>query len=184
MMNKKAKNLLVSGNLWYFGEGMLGPLFAVFSDRVGGDILDISIAWAVYLIVSGTFAIFVGYWADKSNNAAKIMVLGFFLNALFTFGYLFVNSQTGLLIVQAGLGIANALATPTWNSLYAKHQNPKRKGLVWGLADGGADIVTGIAILVGGFIVANYSFELLFLTMGLIQTLAAINQVKILRFKR
>ena len=27
-------------NIWYFGEGMMGPLFAVFTDRVGGDTLS------------------------------------------------------------------------------------------------------------------------------------------------
>jgi MFS family permease len=163
---------------------MLGPLFAVFSERVGGDILDISIAWAVYLIVSGIVAVLVGYLSDKSKYTAHIMIFGFFLNAIFTFSYLLVDSQAKLLFVQAGLGIANALATPTWNSLYAKHQNPKRKGLIWGLADGGADIVTGCAIIIGGFIVTNYSFELLFLTMGTIQTIAAFNQLKILKIKR
>jgi MFS family permease len=183
-MNKKERNLLVSGNMWYFGEGMLGPLFAVFSERVGGDILDISIAWAVYLIISGMFAVLVGWLSDKSKYMAHIMILGFFLNAIFTFSYLLVDSQVKLLFVQAGLGIANALATPTWNSLYAKHQNPKRKGLIWGLADGGADMVTGIAIIIGGFIVTNYSFELLFITMGIVQTIAALNQLKILKIKR
>lgn len=182
-MNKKARNLLLGGNLWYFGEGMLGPLFAVFSERVGGDILDISIAWAVYLIVGGLLAIAVGHIADKSKHAAHIMVAGFFLNALFTFGYLLVDSQATLLMVQVGLGVANALATPTWDSLYAKHENPKHKGLIWGLASGGADIVTGVALIIGGFIVTHYSFELLFITMGTIQTIAAIYQMRILRLK-
>ena len=128
-------------------------------------------------------AILVGYVADKTKYTAHIMVAGFFLNALFTFGYLLVDSQATLLLVQVGLGIANALATPTWNALYSKHENPKRKGLLWGLADGGADIVTGVALLIGGFIVTNYSFELLFITMGIVQIVAAIYQTKIIRLQ-
>lgn len=182
-MNKKELNLLTGGNLWYFGEGMLGPLFAVFSERVGGDILDISTAWAAYLIVAGVMTIIVGHIADRTKNAANIMIVGYFLNAAFTFAYLMVDSQTDLLAVQVGLGLAAALATPTWDALYAKHENPRRKGLIWGLARGGANIVTGIALLVGGYIVANYSFTTLFVAMGIIQTIAAIYQTKYLRIK-
>src|SRR5690606_35329551 len=121
-------------NLWYFGEGMLGPLFAVFSERVGGDILDISTAWAAYLIVSGVLTIVVGWIADRTKATAKIMIVGYFLNAAFTFAYLLVDSHAKLLIVQAGLGVASALATPTWDALYSQHVNPKRKSLTWGLA--------------------------------------------------
>lgn len=38
--------LLWSSNLWALGEGMLGPLFAVFAQRIGGNILDITWAWS------------------------------------------------------------------------------------------------------------------------------------------
>ena len=35
-LNKNLKILLYGGNIWYFAEGMLGPLFAVFTERIGG----------------------------------------------------------------------------------------------------------------------------------------------------
>ena len=51
--------LLISSSLWYFGEGLFGPLFAVFAEKIGGDLLDITSAWALYLISTGIF-----YWED------------------------------------------------------------------------------------------------------------------------
>ena len=39
------------------GEGMLGPLFAVFAQRIGGNILDITWAWAIYLGMTGILTI-------------------------------------------------------------------------------------------------------------------------------
>ena len=59
-LNRISLILLLGANLWYFGEGMLGPLFAVFSEKVGGDILDITWAWAAYLVVTGVCYIVVG----------------------------------------------------------------------------------------------------------------------------
>src|SRR3989344_6843934 len=116
-MNKNMKVLLIGGNIWYFCEGMFGPLFAVSADRIGGSVLDITWAWATYLMVSGILVIMIGALADKVNKA-KIMVGGYALNAVFTFCYLLVQEPFQLFLVQAGLGLAAAMAIPTWSALY------------------------------------------------------------------
>lgn len=182
-MNKKIKSLLYGGNLWNFAEGMFGPLLAVFTERIGGDILDITSAWAVYLLVTGVLTIFIGKLSDKSDKA-RIMIFGYALNAFFTFAYLLVDSSLKLFVVQAGLGIATALATPTWNALYAEYEDKKKEGLEWGLASGAANIVTGIAIIIGGIILHYTSFETLFIIMGSIQLLATIYQMQILKKRK
>ncbi|MBI2102931.1 MFS transporter [Candidatus Woesearchaeota archaeon] len=183
-MNKNIRILLYGANLWYFGAGMLGPLFAIFTERIGGDILDVAWAWATYLFITGILYIVIGKMTDDRDNKEKIMVLGYFLNAFFTFGYLFVSSPWHLFVVQAGLGVAEALATPTWNALYAKHGNKRQEGLQWGLAGGQGQIITGIALVIGGLLVNYFSFTALFLTMGILLTLAAFYQAQILRIAR
>lgn len=174
-MNKKAKILLYSSNIWYLGEGLLGPLFAVFASRVGGDILDITWAWAIYLIVGGLLQILFGRMSDKISKE-NFIVWGYSLNTIFTFSYLFVNDPLSLFIVQAGLGVASAMATPTWSALYAENvgKSEKDTGRLWGLADGESDIILGIATFLGGILVINSSFEVLFITMGTIQLIATI----------
>ncbi|MBI2106166.1 MFS transporter [Candidatus Woesearchaeota archaeon] len=181
MLNKKEKILLYSNNLWLLGEGMFGPLLAVFTEKIGGSVLDISSAWATYLITLGILVIVIGKLSDKKGRKEKFMIAGFALNAIFTFGYLFVSSTSHLFIIQAGLGLAAALAIPTWNSLYAKYEDKKHDGFTWGLASGESSITTGIAIIIGGFIVTTLSFEALFLIMGSIQILATLYQARILR---
>lgn len=176
------KVLLIGSNLWYFGEGMFGPMFAIFADKVGGSILDITWAWATYLIVSGVLVMIIGNLADKGSRE-KIMVAGYALNAFFTFCYLFVQAPFQLFLVQAGLGLAAAMAIPTWTALYdINHKNDKKESYVWGLASGQAQIITGLAIIFGGLIVSNYSFQALFITMGIIQVIATIYQARILKF--
>lgn len=43
-MTRPVRLLLIASSLWYFSEGLLGPLFAVFSEQIGGDVLDITAA--------------------------------------------------------------------------------------------------------------------------------------------
>lgn len=180
-MTEKTKILLYSNNLWVFGEGMLGPLFAVFAERLGGSILDISWAWSIYLIVTGVLVIAIGKISDVKFSKEKLMVAGSVLNAIFTFGYIFVSSPLQLFFVEAGLGVGAALSSATWSALFAEHGDTRRAGYIWGLAGGQAQLTMGVAIIIGGFIVNHFSFTVLFVAMGIIQSLAAIYQAQILR---
>lgn len=182
-MNDRIKTLLYGSNLWYLGEGMLGPLFAVYVKEIGGDILEITWAWATYLIVTGVLQIVFGKISDGKYSKETMMIAGYALNAIFTFGYLVVSSPFGLFIVQAGLGVALALANPTWNALYAKHEDKSKGGLEWGMANGEAQLVTGVAIIIGGFIVTFFSFKTLFIVMGIVQVIATVYQARILKKK-
>lgn len=179
-ISQVTKILLWGANIWYFGEGMLGPLFAVFAERVGGDILDITWAWATYLVITGVIYIIVGKLINNKSYKAKVMVAGYGLNALFTFGYLFVSNPLQLFFIQAGLGMAEAIGTPAWDALYAKNIDKSHDTFAWGLASGQSQIFTGIAIVCGGLIVNYLSFNALFITMGIIQVLATIIQARIL----
>tara|TARA_B100001179_G_C18502294_1_gene364843 strand:- start:441 stop:944 length:504 start_codon:yes stop_codon:yes gene_type:complete len=153
---------------------MFGPLLAIFTEKIGGDVLDITGAWASYLIVTGIITIIVGRILKNTRQVENVMILGYILNTIFTFGYIFVNTPIQLFVIQAALGIASALATPTWEALYAEHGTKGNQILQWGLADGGANIITGIAILIGGVVVGYLSFNVLFIMMGTIQALSTL----------
>jgi MFS family permease len=178
-MKTEEKILLIGASFWWFGEGLFGPLFAVFAGKVGGNILDISWAWAIYLLVTGVLEIFIGRLSDKFGHE-RLMILGFALNAALTFCYLFVNNAAELFLLQAGLGVALAFADPTWDALYAKYSDAKKVGFLWGLEQGTEAIITGLSIIVGGFIVSYLSFNALFVIMGIIQVVATVYQAKIL----
>ena len=181
MLSQKLKILMYGSILWALGEGMLGPLFAVFTQRIGGDIFDITWAWATYLLVMGIIVIIVGKISYTKERKIKIMICGFALNALFTFGYLLVSSPLHLFIIQIGLGIASAMSGPTWVTLYATHGNQKQKGFEWGLVDGISHMLEAFGIIIGGLIVAYFGFNALFITMGIIQTISTIYQTRLMR---
>lgn len=179
-MRREEKILLAGASFWWFGEGLFGPLFAVFAGRVGGSLLDISWAWAIYLLVTGVLEIFIGRISDKIGHA-RLMIIGYALNAAFTFCYLFIHTPGGLFLVEAGLGVALALADPTWDALYAKYEDRRKAGFIWGLEHGAEEIITGISIFIGGAIVSYFSFTVLFVIMGVIQAVGTVYQAKILR---
>lgn len=173
MFNKKERTLLFANNLWYLSEGMLGPLFGIFCERFHSSPLDISWVWSLYLISVGIVVIGLGYISDFIYKE-KLLVLGYALQTIFTFCYILVASKKQLALLQIGLGISGGLSTTTWYALYARYEDKTHEGLTWGLANGLSSIYTGIALLCGGLIIANASFETLFIVMGCIQLIATI----------
>lgn len=180
LLTKTTRVLLWGANIWYFGEGMFGPLFAVFAQKVGGDILDITWAWASYLIVTGILYIIAGRIINKRKYEAQVMIAGYALNAGFTFCYLLVSNPMGLFLVQVGLGVAEAVGTPAWDSLFARSVPKGSDSFAWGMATGQSQIVTGIAFFCGGLITHFLSFNTLFITMGIVQVFATLVQARIL----
>ncbi len=87
---------MIGSLLWYFGEGMLGPLFVLFTERIGGDILEIAGAYAIYLFMTGISMIFVGKLSDRIKKEV-LMIIGYSLNTMFTFAYLLVSTPYHLL---------------------------------------------------------------------------------------
>lgn len=172
--------LLISSSLWYFGEGLFGPLFAVFAEKIGGDLLDITSAWSLYLVSTGVFYFLLGRLIKTSKYKHHFLVFGYGLNALLTFGYVFVENTYHLFAIQVGLGFAEALCTPIWDSLFASNIDDNEDLSYWGLANGHSHFVSGIAIAIGGLIANYLSFNTLFIIMGVVQLMATAVQARML----
>jgi MFS family permease len=181
-MDKRARILIWSSNLWNFGDGLLGPLFAVFAQQVGGNILDIAWAWGIYLIIMGVGIIIVGHISDKISKL-NLLLSGYILSTLFTFAYLLVHTAQMLFIVQGGLGIATALANPTYFALLAGYSSKNADGALWGWADGRDKIAIGLAVFCGGLIVSRFGFQALFVLMGVLQLLSALYLARLYHFE-
>lgn len=179
-LTKTTKILLIASSLWYFGEGLFGPLFAIYAEKIGGDLLDITWAWAFYLVTTGVFYFLIGKYYNNSPYKKHVMIAGYALNAFLTFCYMFVVNPTQLFLLQIGLGMAEALSAPIWDSLFATNMEDTENTFHWSLASGHTHFVSGVAIALGGLIANYISFNALFLTMGIIQVIATLVQAKLL----
>jgi MFS family permease len=178
-MGKRTSILIWSSNLWNFADGMLGPLFAVFAQKVGGDILNITWAWGAYLIIMGVGIIIVGQLSDTYSKQ-NMLFAGYVMQTVCTFGYLLVNSSVSLFVVQAGMGLAAALANPTHYALLSQYsRTSEREGSMWGLADGRDKIAIGLAVFIGGVVVSTWSFTALFVVMGAVSLLSTLYLARI-----
>ena len=99
-MKNILKILLWSSFLINLSAGLLGPIYAIFVENIGGNLLTAGSAYATFSISSGILIYFLGKWEDKLKHQERILLLGRFLTILRTAGYLLVQSPIHLFGVQ------------------------------------------------------------------------------------
>jgi MFS family permease len=172
-LSPQSRLLLRLSFLTTFAESMLVPIYAAFTEKVGGSILDAGIAFATFSMATGLMVAFIGTRPRFQNHMKSFLVLGFTVSATCDISYIFVQNRWQLFAAQIIAGAATGLIEPAWDSLFTddiEHSSAKH----WSIWAGGTHLCAGLAALIGGIIVAYASFTSLFLTMALIDVLATL----------
>jgi MFS family permease len=180
-MKRESRILLSASIICNFAFGLFGPLYAIFAERVGGDILSVSGAWAVFALVNGTLTIAFGRMGDRRLNKRLMVFAGYCILAFGSLGYFFVETAVALFMVQAILGLGNAIIEPAWDALYSMFLERGRESFQWSLWSGGTNIVLAAAAVCGGIIVTLYDFKALFLLMFGVNMVSAFIALRILK---
>ena len=170
-MNKIVKILLGAESVWAFGSGLFLPIFAVFSEKIGGDIIDAGIAAALFLLVTSSLQLPLGTWLDRFKEK-WFLVFCYFLTALVFLGYAFVENKWQLFALQIIFGIAIAVGDTAWESMYDRNTEESRSGKFWALYHLCAGYTTALGIMIGSTIVHFYGFAAVF-TIGSVFACAA-----------
>jgi sugar phosphate permease len=159
------KILLSTQTIATTSAGLLAPIYAIYVEKVGGGILETSASYALFAVVYGLLMLVMGKMTDKVKYQELFIVAGFFISGIGYVGYLFVSSVFHLFILQAILGIAQAVMTPAHDGLYTKHLDDSKTASEWATWEAVYAISTGVSAFVGGIIVYYISFEALFIAM-------------------
>lgn len=171
-VNKALRVLFVSNAVFVFAGTLLGPLYAVYVQSIGGGVLAISSSWAVFLVSSTIFTLLVGKLASGIKEMKTLFAIGFLIRAMAWFAYIFVGSITGLMVIQMLLGLGEALGTPSFGVLVNRHLDKKlalSELSEWQVM---SNLVVAVATLVGGILVSMSGFNYLFGVMSVFAVLS------------
>lgn len=183
-MKNGIKILLISDGWANLALGMLGPIYAIFVEKIGGDILDASWAYSTYMITAGIIMYLLSKWEDREKHKEKFIVFGYAIASLGCFMYLFVFDQLTLLITQATLGFSMAILTPSFDAVYSHYVKEKEEASNWGIWEAMSYIITAIAAVIGGYIVNGFGFKTLFIVMFIISLFSTIQSLFLYRGKK
>ncbi len=178
-MNSALRIFLVAETILFFSTGMLGPIYAVFVEEIGGDILTAGASWSIFMILSGIGLIIAGRAVDKKGNEKPFIIVGYSLEALGFLGYVFVTTPLHLFAVQILLGISAAINYPSREAWFTKFLDKGKFGTQWATWEALYSITAGVASLVGAVIASIYGFKIMFISMFFIALCALVVVTKI-----
>lgn len=168
MFNRATKILLVTNGFILIAGAMLGPIYALFVEKIGGDLLDASYAFAAFALTAGITTFISGKYADKLKENELIVVWGYVIMGIGFLGYIFVASIWSLLVVQMIIGLGEAIYAPAFDSIYSKHISDRSSGREWGAWEAINYFTTALGAIAGGLLVTYFGFNLMFVIMGLL----------------
>jgi len=174
IINSSLRAMLVISGFYMFAFGMFSPIYAIFVEKIGGDITTASNAWAVFYLVAGLLTFAAGRWENRKQNAAWGIICSQLIVALAYITYYLADKVQMLYLAQVLLGMAAALFWPAFHSIYGKHIDKRNSVWQWSFYDGMAYLVPAVSAVIGGFLVKIHGFDSIFLVMALLSLISAV----------
>ena len=165
-MRIEIKAILTASFFYNFAAGLFGPIYAIYVENIGGDILTAGAASSLFSFVIGILVLLFGLLEDNKLNKKAMLIIGYLIIAFGNIGYLFVSNTAHLFIIQIVNGVGLAVIIPSLDGIYSKNIDRGKESSEWAYWEGGTRIIYAAAALAGGFIASAYGFNALFIIMA------------------
>lgn len=172
--NPAIRALLAADALLLTAAAMLAPIYALFVDRVGGDILAAGITAAALAFGSGFVSLLAGRKIDHIRDKRIILAASTAVLGAGFIGYIFAATIWHLAIIQVVMGVVQAIHATLYDALYSRNLDKGREGEQWGAWEALNYFAAGAGALAGGFLVAKLGFEVMFFAMAVLTFASAL----------
>ena len=166
--NKALRILLYTNAMILMAGAMLGPIYAIFIEDIGGDLMDASISGSIFALMAGITTVISGKYSDKIKENELIIALGYLIMGIGFLLYFWVSSVLFLFVVQAVIGLGEAIYSPSFDALYSKHIDGHKFGTLWGAWEAMNYFIAAIGSILGGLLVTFFGFKIIFLIMAIL----------------
>ncbi len=170
-LNRGLRILITVNTGMIFVMGMFAPFYAVFVEKIGGDIAFAGFSWAMFSVVAGVLILLFSKWGLRVKEQELLLALGYIIRGFVFLSYAFMTSLPQLIFTQIFWGVAVAIGTPAFDATYQNHTTKGNSLSQWGSWEGVAHIATGLAALVGGALIQAFGYSAVFIGMSLISFL-------------
>lgn len=158
--------LLLTNGLVLVAAAMLWPIFALFVERIDGNLLDASIARAIFGFVAGCVVLISGRRADRYAHKEYIVALWYVLMWVWFLLYLWAWAVWHIFLIQVLIGLGEAIYSPPFDALYSLNLSEDHEWEERWMWEAMQYIVWSVGALVGWLLVTYVWFNALFICMA------------------
>jgi len=174
LFNRALRVLLFTNGMVLIAGAMLGPIYALFVESIGGSLLDAGLTGGIFALAAGLTTLIAGKYANKIKENELIIVFGYVVMGIGFLLYTQINSILSLFAIQALIGFAEAIYSPAFDAIYSKHLDGRKAGRQWGAWESMNYFSIAIGAGAGGAVATFLGFNFLFITMASLCFLSAV----------
>ena len=175
-INKVIKILIFSDVLLLSGFGFFTPIFAIFiaqrftSGNIIGAAKIAGFSMGIYWAIKSILQIPFGRYLDNikgDKDDLLFVVTGNVLAALAVFGYIFSSLPWHIYLCQGVYAVGMAMNIAGYYAIFTRHIDKGKEAFEWSTRDTLIGIGAATTGTLGGIIVAEFGFNVLFFAVGI-----------------
>lgn len=173
MKQKKIKFLLGVFLLNQIAFYSFAPLYAIFARNLGATTKTVALIWSASSLLTALLIVIIGRFENRLNKG-KMITFGYLIYTISSIFLLFADSKETLFVALAIGALGGGVTFPAYKTMFAKNESRGRESEEWAWLDASNMLAASAGAAIGGFIVAAFGFEGLFITMASIQFIATL----------
>lgn len=161
---KKLSGLLVFtliNSIWGVVYGMIGPFYTLYIADKSGGMEKLGFAFSIMILVQAAASYYVGHYSDKLGRKPFLFAMAY-VDAFVLFSYTIVDQTYQIYILQALLGMTNAVSLTVRGSLLADLTKADTRGSEIGRFNALVSVFTAVGFTLGGYLVKFYGLKSIF----------------------
>jgi MFS family permease len=161
---RKLNSLLIFtlvNSIWGVVYGMIGPFYTLYIADKSGGMENLGFAFSIMILVQAAASYYVGHYSDRLGRRPFLFAMAY-IDAFVLFCYTIVDKTYEIYILQALLGVTNAVNFTIRGSLLADLTGAKRRGSDIGRFNAMVSVFTAAGFTLGGYLAKYYGLKSIF----------------------
>ncbi len=173
---KKINGLLLFtlvNSVWGVVYGMIGPFYTLYVAKISGGMEKLGFAFSIMILMQAAASYFVGHYSDRLGRKPFLFAMAY-TDTVILFCYTVVNQPYQIYILQALLGVTNAVSLTIRGTLLADLTRIEKRGTEIGRFNALVSIFTACGFTLGGYLAKYYGLKSIFYFGALIIAISTV----------
>ena len=172
-MHRNIRLLLGSSIFLHMGLNILAPVYAIYVQRIGGELIDASFSIGFYALLRGILYFVFAKFKDRHLPHRPILFGGYMMYAAAYLAYIVIDAPVWLFAIQGWLALADTILNPSWSAVIATSLQTGRERATYATFYGYRSIFEALGAFIGGIAIVGIGFSWTFALMALFAACSA-----------
>ena len=160
-------------SVWGIVYGLIGPFYAVYVSNITGGMDKLGFAFSIMILVQAATSFVVGHYSDRLGRK-PFLFLTAYADAAILLLYTIVDKTYQIYILQAFLGVTNAMSMTIRESLMGDLTRREKRGSAVGKLNAIVSIFAAAGLAFGGYLAKLYGLKSIFYLGAAVITLSTV----------